>query len=227
MDKLKKIGIIGIIMILSVITLSACQNSDDAQEVKNTVSDNPDEVTGDITVMAWALEADYLESIVQKFNEKYPNINVEINKQGPDQVFQRLTTGLASGQEDQLPDLVQIQDTDLPSFLAKFPDAFTDLSAMGYSEYEGSFATTKEESVKDEEGNFIAMPRDMGPVGVFYRKDIFEEAGVDPESIDTWNDYMEAGEKIQEETGVSMLGLALNGHIPLVRFMIHQQDSFY
>src|SRR5699024_11747869 len=57
-------------------------------------------------------------------------------------------------------------------------------------------------------------------------KDIFEEAGVNAESIITWDDYIEAGKKIKEKTGTAMLGLELNGHIPLTRSMIHQQDSF-
>src|SRR5690625_2657386 len=225
MEKMKQFGIISI-MIFLFFVLSACQNKDTSEKVE-TISDNPEEVSGDITVWAWSLEADYLKSIVGKFNEEYPNVNVEINKQGPDQVFQRLVSGLASGQENQLPDLVQIQDAELPSFTEKFPDSFTNLSDLGFSEHDGSFAAAKEAMVKDKEGNYIAFPRDLGPVGVFYRKDIFEEAGVNAESIITWDDYIEAGKKIKEKTGTAMLGLELNGHIPLTRFMIHQQDSFY
>ncbi|MGY0691466.1 ABC transporter substrate-binding protein [Virgibacillus sp. FSP13] len=227
MGQLKKMGITGVLMILCMIILSACQESDTSGEVEEPTSMDSEKVSGDITVWAWALEADYLKSIVPEFNEKYPNINVEINKQGPDQVFQRLVSGLASGQESQLPDLVQIQDTDLPSFTEKFPGSFTNLSEMGFSEYEGEFAPAKEKMIKDNKGNYIAFPRDLGPVGVFYRKDIFEKAGVDAKSIETWDDYIDAGETIKEKTGTSMLGLALNGHIPLIRFMIHQQDSFY
>src|SRR5699024_2557976 len=119
----------------------------------------PDEISGDISVWAWELEADYLNSIVDKFNEEYPNVNVEINKQGPDQVFQRLVSGLASGQEDQLPDLVQVQDAELPSFTEKFPGSFANLSDIGFDEHDGSFAAAKEEMIKDDDGNYIAFPR--------------------------------------------------------------------
>src|SRR5690625_1021829 len=125
MKKVKRIGMISTIVFLFFV-LCACQNKDTSGK-EEPVSDNPEEVSGDITVWAWALEADYLKSIVEKFNEEYPNVNVEINKQGPDQVFQRLVSGLASGQENQLPDLVQIQDAELPSFTEKFPDSFTNL----------------------------------------------------------------------------------------------------
>lgn len=227
MGKLKRFALSGVLIVLCIIALGACQESNTSKGEDITIPDNPKEVSGDITVWAWALEADYLKSIVPKFKEKYPNINVEINKQGPDQVFQRLVAGLASGQGSQLPDLVQIQDSDLPSFLEKFQNPFVNLSKLGFSKYEGSFASSKEAMVKDSKGNYIAFPRDLGPVGVFYRTDIFKSAGVDAKSIKTWDDYIEAGKTIKEKTGTAMLGLSLNGHIPLIRFMIHQQQSFY
>jgi len=223
MTNYKKILLIGILIFSTIIFLGACQGSN----ANTGSSEDSGEASGDITVWAWDLEADYLQSIVAKFNEEYPDINVEINKQGPDDVFQRLVTGLASGQTNQLPDLVQIQDTDIPSFLNKFPEAFTNLSDMGFTEYEGNFVDVKSKMVKDNEERYIAFPRDVGPVGVFYRKDIFEEAGIDAASIKTWDDYIEAGNTIKEQTGTAMLGLTLNEHIPLARFMIHQQGAFY
>jgi len=226
MRTIKRLGIMSLLGVLFFV-LAACQNKDSSAEQEKPASVDPEEVSGNITVWAWALEADYLKSIVEEFNKKYPNVNVEVNKQGPDQVFQRLVSGLASGQESQLPDLVQIQDAELPSFTEKFPDSFTNLSDLGFSEHDGSFAAAKEEMVKNSKGNYIAFPRDLGPVGVFYRKDIFKEAGVDAESIETWDDYIKAGKKIKKKTGTAMLGLELNGHIPLTRFMIHQQESFY
>ncbi|HLQ98289.1 MAG TPA: extracellular solute-binding protein [Candidatus Dormibacteraeota bacterium] len=226
MNIIRRIGAISLIVVL-FFGLSACKDKDSTSEMDDPATKEPDEISGDISVWAWELEADYLNSIVDQFNEEYPNVNVEINKQGPDQVFQRLVSGLASGQEDQLPDLVQVQDAEIPSFTEKFPDSFANLSDIGFNEHDGSFAVAKEEMIKDDDGNYIAFPRDLGPVGMFYRKDIFNDAGVDAESIETWDDYIEAGKKIKEETDTAMLGLALNDDIPLTRFMIHQQESFY
>ncbi|UOQ49869.1 ABC transporter substrate-binding protein [Gracilibacillus caseinilyticus] len=225
MRKSSKLMMLFIVMI--AITLIGCSNNAEESAGATEIPENPEDVSGEITVWAWSLEADFLNSIIEDFNQTYPNVTVNINKQGPDQIFQRLVTGLGSGQESQLPDLVQIQDTDIASFTSKFPDSFVNLSEVGFSEHDGSFAESKQEMVKDADGNYIAFPRDLGPVGVFYRKDIFEQAGVDAESIKTWDDYIEAGEVIMEETGVPMLGLALNQQVALARFMIHQQESFY
>lgn len=221
--------LLSLVTFLLMMTLVACGGNDGEEAEETTeISDNPEDISGDITVWAWALEADFLNDIVDDFNEEYPNVEVNVSKQGPDQIFQRLVTGLGSGQESQLPDLVQIQDTDMASFTTKFPDSFTNLSDLGFSDdHDGSFAESKQEMVTDEDGNYIAFPRDLGPVGVFYRKDIFEEAGVDAESIETWDDYIAAGETIMEETGVPMIGLALNQQVALTRFMTHQQETFY
>ena len=34
---------------------------------------------------------------------------------------------------------------------------------------------------------------------MFYRADLFKEAGIDPNSIETYDDYIAAGKKLQEK----------------------------
>lgn len=81
--------------------------------------------------------------------------------------------------------------TDITDFLAPYRDSFPsykpDLTAI--------------------DGHLFAVPWDGVPVAVFYRRDVFEAAGVDPASIKTWEDYFRAGETILETTGVLMLYL--------------------
>ncbi|OYD07167.1 ABC transporter substrate-binding protein [Paludifilum halophilum] len=222
---MKKIGNLCLVFALVFSVLPACQKIDHSKGEK--MPENLKDISGEITVWAWALEADFLQSIVPEFEKEYPNIQVNIHKQGPDQVYQRLITGLAANQGDQLPDLVQIEETRLPSYQEHFPNHFTNLSDLGYDRYDGHFAPAKEAAVKDENGNFFAMPRDLGPVGVFYRKDLFAKAGVEPSSIQTWEDYMEAGKQVLEKTDVKMLGLTLNEVVPLYKYMLQQQGAFY
>ena len=45
------------------------------------------------------------------------------------------------------------------------------------------------------------MPWDSGPVVLYYRRDMFEKAGVDPASIETWDDFVEAGKKVVAANG--------------------------
>ncbi|WP_054707720.1 extracellular solute-binding protein [Bacillus sp. JCM 19041] len=73
----------------------------------------------------------------------------------------------------------------------------------------------------------MAFPRDTGPMAVFYRADLFDEAGINPEEIITWDDYIQAGEEMREETGTLMTGIQLNGDTQFYRAMLQQHDLFY
>jgi len=45
-------------------------------------------------------------------------------------------------------------------------------------------------------GRVYGFPSDVCKSWIYYRRDIFEEAGVDPDSIVTWDDYIDAGKEI-------------------------------
>ncbi|WP_228552445.1 ABC transporter substrate-binding protein [Gracilibacillus salitolerans] len=208
------------------VLLAACggNSSSDGDVEKLTIPENPEDVEGDITVWAWALEANYLEKdVLPAFQEVYPNVDVTVEHIGVDQVYQKVSAGLSSGGSG-LPDVVQVENNRIKSFTSEFPDAFTNLSAMGYDEHEDKFADAKIEGLKDDAGNVVAAPRDLGPVGVIYRVDIFEEARIDPSQIETWDDYIEAGKKVVEQTGNYFLGTDGDG---LLRIMMQQQGSYY
>jgi lactose/L-arabinose transport system substrate-binding protein len=50
----------------------------------------------------------------------------------------------------------------------------------------------------------------MGPCAVYYKRELFERYGVDPEKIETWDDFIAAGKVILEKSGgrTKMLPLA-------------------
>src|SRR5699024_9538848 len=109
MNIIRRIGAISLTVVL-FFGLSACKDEETRRDMDEPATKVPDEMSVDTSVGAWELESDYLNAIVDQFNEEYPNVNVEINKQGPDQGVHSLVSGVAAGQEDQLPDLVQEQD---------------------------------------------------------------------------------------------------------------------
>src|SRR5207247_2185483 len=40
----------------------------------------------------------------------------------------------------------------------------------------------------EQAGHYYAMPWDAGPVALFYRRSVFKQAHVNPQSLQTWND---------------------------------------
>ena len=79
---------------------------------------------------------------------------------------------------------------------------------------------------------WLAAPWDVAPAMLFYRTDIFEECGVNPEDIKTWDDYIEAGKVINEKTNgkTKIMGFDYNGtssfDMPLIIFY-EQGGSFF
>jgi lactose/L-arabinose transport system substrate-binding protein len=186
-----------------------------------------DEPSEEITVWAWNLEAEYLKDIVPAFEEKYPDIKVNVLKLSADQVYQRLTTGLAAGIESQLPDLVQVENQRIDLYMDRFRESFVDLSEMGFDEHRDKFVEGKIAPLMNEDGGVMAFPRDIGPMAVFYRADLFEEAGINPADIKTWVDYVEAGVAMREQTGTLMTGIQLNHDTSFYRAMLQQHELFY
>lgn len=183
-------------------------------------------VSGEITVWAWALEADYLgKTVIPAFEKAYPNIKVNLETVGNDQIYDKLTAGFIAGSG--LPDVTQIAVNKLPTFVNQFPDGFVEIAALGFDKHIPDFPGSTIEAVKNLNGEVVAFPRDLGPVMVFYRVDIFEEAGVDPSTIETWDDFIEAGKIIKEKTGVHMLGNRIGNQDDVLNIMLQQQGKYY
>ena len=177
---------------------------------------------GEITLFSWS-EPSY-SSVLADFNKLYPNIKVKFATVGYADAYPKITASLAGNVP--LADVVMIESERVEIYGSRFPNAFTDLSAWG-GKYERNFDRTKwtQSVVK---GKLITMPTDAAPVGMWYRTDLFEKAGVKPESIKTWNDYLEAGKKIvAANPGVKMSGIDATGSETLMRTLIQQQGSFY
>jgi multiple sugar transport system substrate-binding protein/lactose/L-arabinose transport system substrate-binding protein len=54
------------------------------------------------------------------------------------------------------------------------------------------------------DGGVYGMPNDIAGRHWFYRKDLYEEHGLDPENLETWDDYIEAGSDLPDDTFFSL-----------------------
>ncbi|MDT0265594.1 ABC transporter substrate-binding protein [Streptomyces sp. DSM 44915] len=81
---------------------------------------------------------------------------------------------------------------------------------VDFTEYEdvdtGHFLPWKLDQATTEDGRIIGLGTDIGPTGICYRKDLFEEAGLpsDREEVSAlftdWNAYLEVGEQFAANT---------------------------
>ncbi|MDN3020212.1 sugar ABC transporter substrate-binding protein [Paenibacillus sp. BSR1-1] len=210
-------------LVLLLLLLSACSNKTAGNEGKSGDSKNP---AGTITVWGWDVAAATMKAAVKDFQKKYPDVKVKVEDFNSSDLYDKLTVGLAA-RGSGLPDVVLMEDERIPGYLHQFPEGFLKLNKLGYDKYKDSFNPAKVAAVQNKEGDFIAAPWDIGPAGVFYRVDYFEKAHVDPNSIQTWDDYIEAGKKIKAATGAQMLPIDIPNYDGVFQMMMQQQGLSY
>ena len=145
-----------------------------------------------ITVWAWDVALKQLQSAAEKYKETNPDVEFVFEEMGTDQIYTKLATTLSTGKG--LADVILLEGEQVSGYASKYPEGFADLSDIVSAD---DFLPVKmgEVTVNDK---VVGFPWDAGPVAVFYRRDYFEQAGVNAEDIQTWDDFIEAGQKIME-----------------------------
>ncbi len=171
--------------------------------LKAQTLENPAQHTGTIEVWSWDIAAKSLGALVPAFNTNYPNISVNVNMTGanmPARFFLSLSAGVGA------PDISQIEIREAPRYAATGQLAdLTEVAAKYRHAFPESFWANCE-----YDGRIYAIPWDMGPCAVFYKRDIFNLYGIDPNQIETWDDFIEAGQHILEQSGGHTRMLALS-----------------
>lgn len=110
----------------------------------------------------------------------------------------RILTGWAGGGAEG-PDLVSVGDSNLPNYVYRNLIAPVDPEAFGYSTQE-ELVDAFEPGALDGfivDGVLYGMPMDLASISMFYRRDFFEEAGLDPDRPpQTWDEVTEMGKEL-------------------------------
>ncbi len=163
--------------------LAGC--SSDTAESSNTGSESlPDE---GITLDFWGWVPG-LEDLVAQWNDDNPDVQVDFHRMTGDD-GQKVEAAVDAGSG---PDIVQLSSHDLPNYVinGRVQDITDYVSGVEEKFTEASWAQAM------VEGRVYGVPQGIGPSGMMYRTDIFEEHGVDvPE---TWDDFIEAGKALKE-----------------------------
>ncbi|MFT4279949.1 ABC transporter substrate-binding protein [Microbacterium sp.] len=152
----------------------------------------------------WSFTGIGQKDAVNAYLEKKPDAKVKLSEVGSTtETATALTAALAGGK---VPDLVLIQGDDLPKFVAN-PGNFIDLRTLGGDDLGEGYLDWAVDASTAEDGSFICLPTDVGGLGLAYRADLFEKAGLptDPDEVaaawSTWDDFIALGEKYTEATG--------------------------
>lgn len=158
-----------------------------------------------LTVWAWdkAFNIYAMEEATKIYQKDHPDFTTEIVEVSWNDMQTKLSTIVGSGNYDQLPDILLMQDFAYQKYCITYPDMFTDLTDSGidFSQFaEGKLNA----SVVD--GRNYGVPFDNGTVISAYRTDILEQAGYTIEDLTDidWNRFIEIGKDVYEKTGYSL-----------------------
>jgi len=178
-----------------------------------------------LTAWAWNINIPVLEKAEEEFAKEHPGFTLKITEIGTPDVYKKITTSLQAGGKG-LPDIMLVEDDRVQGYLNSFPKAFMNVTEKGFDKQEEKFPDFKKELLSVD-GNMYGFPFDAGPTGIFYRTDLFKEAGIDANTIETWDDFVEAGKVLKKKTGVALTGIDVNGDDGIYRAMLNQQGTFY
>ncbi len=145
---------------------------------------------GDLVFAIWDNNLmDYIDQndMAGKFQETYPNVNIEVEKIKDDSEYWNAMKMRASA--NQLPDVM----FNKPFTLSRFKDYLIDLSGLD--------ATKNNELAAGYalDGKILGIPMTAGYEYVYYWKDMFEEAGVEVPT--TWDQLKEVSKTLQDYYG--------------------------
>ena len=152
---------------------------------------------GKIVLEHWGIQYFYgdlgpwMEKKIQEYEAEHPNIKINLTAIPYENYFEKLLAAFAGGVG---PDVFEVPPNVLQTYYEQ--DILLDLTPY-----------VPEDIVNDIAGNVLAgasrqgklygLPYELEPIGLYYRKDLLQEAGVSiPPKIETWDDLVEVATKL-------------------------------
>ena len=150
-----------------------------------------------------------VEALVKKFNDTHPNIQVQMDISPWDSLYQKLPTAFGAGQG---PDVIGVETDHIPQYASK--GFLLDLSSSytAANDLDPNNFPPGVTDVLKYQGKYYGVPMSYYPLGLYYNKDMFQKAGVDPaqafQSQETW---IAAIKKLTNKSE-KIYGLAIGEH---------------
>ncbi|MBO8155672.1 MAG: carbohydrate ABC transporter substrate-binding protein [Bacillaceae bacterium] len=189
---------LSLILLLSFVLILVTACSDTEANGEGSSSDK-------IKLDMWVFGSTGYEKLADEYMKEHPNVEIKIQSTQFDDHHNALFTALSAGSG--APDIAMIEVNNIERF-RQAQDRFHNLYDLGAEEVKDDYLDWKWRLGENADGTFLyGLPTDIGPTAMFYRVDVFKEAGLptDPESvkklIPDWDAYAEVARIIKEKTG--------------------------
>jgi lactose/L-arabinose transport system substrate-binding protein len=221
------------VLVLASFVLSACgtpATEAPATEppVQPTATPEP-APTGHLLIWVQKINMEaWQNTVLPAFQQLYPDVEIEFVNNSPQQVADDVGLCIQGGTG--CPDLF-VTGTEYGTKLVDL-GGLTDLTDRVQPYVNDLDPTMLNACTKD--GKIYCIPWDIGPMGTFYRRDVFEAAGLasDPDSVSamiaTWEDLLTTCQTIKTETGLNCFALnKANNEGYLYDYMLSEQGLGY
>lgn len=161
----------------------------DAQEDNDSADQEAEADKSGITITfatnVVGTKAEALEAACKAFEEE---TGYTVDFQAPGSSYEELMKTKMSANE--LPDVFTTHGWSV----ARYSDYLMPINDL---EWAGDINDQIKPVITDKDGNIFVLPVDMDIAGMVYNVSVLEEAGVDPDQIQTWEDFGAACEKIK------------------------------
>ena len=167
----------------------------------------------------------HIERMVERWNALYPDVQLEIRGLGYADHHDALVAQLATGSG--APDVVAIEIGYIARFIAD--GGLRDLSAAPFNadQYEDRFVPFAWSQARSDDGRQIALPTDIGPGVMWFRRDHLEASGWTIEQVtESMDSLLEYGRHLKE-SGVYLIADAGTVAGAIIRSDIAPGDGIF
>ena len=149
-----------------------------------------------VTVWAWYPA---FEEVVDLFNNTHDDVQVCWTNagQGNDE-YTKFSTTIEAGSG--APDVIMLESEVIPSFAIR--ESLVDLAQFGAADVQADYTEGSWKDVTSGDAVY-AIPVDGGPMGLLYRKDIFDKYGITVPT--TWDEFAQSAQKLKDAGGPGVL----------------------
>jgi len=165
------------------------------------------------TLRLWTF-ADIHAAAYQKaapsFEAKHPGETVDVQLVSGVAVTSRLRAAFWADLD--VPDLVEVEISSAGTFFRGRPDEIGFIDWTPWLKQTGLYGRIVKSRFAPytSRGKIYGLPHDVHPVMLAYRRDLFEELGIDPAKLETWDDFIREGRRVT---------------VPGKRYMIQLSDT--
>lgn len=160
---------------------------------------------GTINLTLWTFvntHARWFRSMAEDYRKEKPEFSLDVVEISD--MFDKLKLALLSGGEG-APDLADIEQGAFGQFLRgkQEPDLVDLTSYLNTGDYMNKLVASRE-ALYSYRGKVYGVEHALCPVVIYYRSDVFEDAGIDMTKIATWNEWISAVQAVVHDDVVAI-----------------------